>query len=349
MSLVVLLIFMNLFYAGTPTFTKLAGLELLPLQIVFLRHSLALLAFLPLFLSQPQKKIALPDFSKIMLASFLAFTLASFLQVLGMHYSRAADGSFIMAMEPLIVIALAYFVLQEKLNKKTTLGLIIALAGFVILSNPSLDGRALGNCLFLLATAAEASFPIFLKPLLQRYPPIVVAFYCLLCASCYLFPFQNIEAWTTLWHSSYLAWLSVAYLGMGCSFLGCLLWLNCLSRMTATLVAISWFVQPVFGCLFAYYLLEETLTLSIWLGGGLIFSALGLLTSQTLPKPAMQPAKSVETLVRIRHPLWEARPVFAPKKELPANLFLPSSLKKYLLAKRIQLQHPQVFPKRSLH
>lgn len=325
MVFILILIVMNFFYAGSPTFMKLALQELHPFQIVFLRHTLALLAFLPLFLLQPKKRIDRNDFFKIMLGSLLAFTFASTFQIIGMQYSLATDGSFIMSMEPILVILLAYFFLNEKLEYKMFGGLALGVIGFVVLSNYSLEskmvfnGRWFGNLLFLLATMAEASFPIFLKPLLKKYSPLVVAFYSLLCASFYMLPLQTAGLWKNISSLSPQAIFPVIYLGLGCSFLACLLWLVCLKRATASLVAISWFIQPVFGCLFAFFLLKEPITANIWVGGTFILAALTLLTTKTVaPEPAVpEPLVPVQTLVRIQHPLWEMKMLdHRPEKKL---------------------------------
>lgn len=309
MKLLGLLLLMNLCYAGTPVATKLAGLELPPFQIVYLRHTLALLALLPWFLFQPNKKLAWGDFLRVVLASGLAFTLASILQVVGMRRTDAADGTFIMALEPVIVIGLAYFFLKERLDFRTLFGLMLALGGFLAISNPALDGKWIGNFLFLSAMVCEASLPILLKPLLKRYPPMLIAFYCLLVASFYMLPFQT-GFFENLTRSGSATWLSVLYLGLGCSFFACILWLYCLSKMTATFVAVSWFLQPIFGCLAAYWLLGEALSLSIAAGGSLIFLALGIIGTKSHPaiiQPRLiQPSHEAQTLVRVLHPLHPA-------------------------------------------
>lgn len=348
MGFILILIAMNFFYAGSPTFMKLAGQELHPFQIVFLRHTLALLAFLPFFLLQPKKRIDRNDFFKIMLGSLLAFTFASTFQIIGMQYSQATDGSFIMSMEPILVIALAYFFLNEKLAHKMFGGLALAVMGFIVLSNHApeskmvFNGRWFGNLLFLLATMAEASFPIFLKPLLKKYSPLVVAFYSLLCASFYMLPLQTAGLWKNIPNLSPQAIFSVVYLGLGCSFLACLLWLVCLKRAAASLVAISWFIQPLFGCLFAFFLLKEAMTANVWIGGTFILAALSFLRLDSKPEPAVPGTAMTEslvpaqTLVRIQHPLWEMKMLdHRPEKKLNHKIPLITPL----LGSRHRHQH----------
>lgn len=324
MQLLLVMLLMNFFYAGTPTFMKLASAELHPFQIVFLRHTLALLAFLPFFLMSPQKKIARADFFKIMLGAFLSFTFASMFQIVGMQLTKAADGSFIMAMEPIIVIVLAVIFLKEAFDPKMYGGLVLALIGFVALSAHSLyagnlfDTRWTGNLLFLMAVMAEGSFPILLKPLLKKYSPLVIAFYCLLCASLYMLPFQGPELFYKLPQLQAATWGAVAYLGLGCSFLACFLWLRCLAQATATLVAVSWFIQPLFGCLFASILLSEPMTSNIGIGGCFILAGLGMLMPRTKPAPAAHP---LQEPVMIHTPLPSpSPPKIFPRREIPAGI-----------------------------
>lgn len=335
MQLLLVMLVMNFFYAGTPTFMKLASGELHPFQIVFLRHTLALLAFLPFFLMSRQKKIARADFFKIMLGAFLAFTFASTFQIVGMQLSKATDGSFIMAMEPVIVIVLAVIFLKEMFDPRMYAGLVLALIGFLALSAHSLytsslfDNRWTGNLLFLMAVMAEASFPILLKPLLKKYSPLVIAFYCLLCASLYMLPFQGVELFQKLPQLSGETWGALIYLGWGCSFLACFLWLRCLARATATLVAISWFIQPLFGCLYAATLLNEPMTANIWIGGCFILASLGMLTQKPKSVPAAEtkhPLLPSHILVRIQHPLQlhltmksSLHPRTPPRREIPVG------------------------------
>lgn len=342
MKFLSLLLLMNFFYAGTPAFMKMASAELSPFEVVFLRHSLAFFAFLPFFLLQKKWRVAGRDFLQILIGSFLSFTFASFLQVWGMHYTDATDGSFIMAMEPLIMILLAVLILKEQLSPKIYGGLCLAILGFLCLSNiPSENSgiapdRTFGNILFLLAVCGEASFPIFLKPLLNRYSPIVVAFYALLSASLYSLPLQQADLFLKLTQAEPSTLLAVAYLGLGCSFLAAFIWLTCLSQMTASMVAVSWFIQPLFGCLFALFLMNESMDANVLVGGGLIFAALFLLTQRHGLEVAAKKTYLVDPLlemtltrVRIHRPLWGSKhphPIPHPPRpfQIPTPFLIPT-------------------------
>lgn len=294
MQSLLLILLMNLLYAGAPAFMKLASQELDPLQIVYLRHTLAVLVFAPIVFFRKEFWLKRSDLLMILFCAFVAFTLASLLQIFGIRMSRAADGAFIASLEPIAIIGMAVLFLGEKLTQRMIIGLVFASIGFVVLSHPASGFEAdtpyrwVGNLLFLLAVMAEALFPILMKPLLSRYPPHVVAFYCLFCASIYLLPFQKFEMWWQLPAQSWTALGAIAYLGFGCSFLACFIWLSSLQYFSVTLLALSWFSQPLLGCLFALILLKEPITSSTLLGGGIILLALAFIAPLHLPRHRLQ-------------------------------------------------------------
>jgi drug/metabolite transporter (DMT)-like permease len=202
------------------------------------------------------------------------------------------------------------------------------------------NGHGIGNLLFLAAVMAEGSFPIFLKPLLKKYPPYLIAFYCLVCASFYMLPFQSAAFLDTLPHLKWATLGSIAYLGLGCSFLACLLWLTCLKRYSISLVAISWFLQPLFGCLFAFMVLREPITPNIVWGGVLITGALVLLGRRQVVLPVSVKTSVIPvahqnvTLMRIQHPL------LASRSPAPWNLQAANRKRKHLpILMRHRLPH----------
>lgn len=100
---ILLILLMNLLYAGTPTFMKLAAGELDSGQIVFLRHTLAALAFFPLILlSKKTRPLTWKNGLRLAACGFFSFALSSILQITGVKFSNAADGALIMGMEPVL-------------------------------------------------------------------------------------------------------------------------------------------------------------------------------------------------------------------------------------------------------
>lgn len=62
--------------------------------------------------------------------------------------------------------------------------------------------------------------------------------------------------------------------------------------MSAILLALSWFLQPLLGCLYTVILLREQLTPNTWIGGLLILAA--LIPMVTNKKPRWKRSKQLE-------------------------------------------------------
>lgn len=269
-----LLVLINLIYAATPTMMKIALTELSPYEMVWLRHSAALFAILPLALFLPRVRLTVHELTTIAVATVLAFSLTSILQAEALLRSSASVGALMVAMEPVATITLAALFLHERISRRMILGLLLGIVGICILSGSS-SRQMEGGLLYMVGVISEASLGVFLRPLLRRHHPVHLTFYCLLIASLALLPFQT----TLLVDAANLStttWSAVLYLGLGCSGLGTLLWLISLRQIEVSKTACMWFVQPVGGSILAVLILGEELVPSTVVGGGIILLALGL-------------------------------------------------------------------------
>ncbi len=269
-----LLLLINLIYAATPTMMKLAVDDLPPIELVWLRHSVALLAILPIALWLPLARLTLREAATIVTATLLAFTLTSLMQVHAVRQSGASMGALMVAMEPIATISLAALFLRERISPRLIIALVLGIIGMVILSGSG-ERHLEGSLLYLLAVIFEASLGIFLRPLLTRHHPSQITFYCLLTASVVLLPFQG-GVVTHLQTLPGLSFWAVAYLGIACSGLGTLFWLVSLKKVEVSKSAVMWFVQPVGGSALAVIILGEPLSSSMLVAGTVILAGLAI-------------------------------------------------------------------------
>lgn len=318
-----LLILLNCLYAGTPALTKLAALDLDATTVVWLRHASALLLLSPIVWWWQRRhgstRMYRREHLHIAAAAFLGMSCASILQVEAMHRATATSGAIMIALEPLATIGLAVLFLREHFDRRLWLALITALLGVGILSHGRGSLEWQGNLLYILAIICEAAFPILLCPLLVRHQPMTIIYRCLLWATLYLLPWQWTLSWSSLTAIEPSAWASLVYLAAGCSALGGILWLLLLQRLPVSNVAISWFLQPVCGSLFAIVLLAERLTVTTVVGASIILLAMGLLQHPTVPhliralsRPHQRPGAGAHPHLlwhRTRHPRqWQHIP-----------------------------------------
>lgn len=133
MGLAVLLV-LNLLFAGTPVFFKLASGELSPVTLVWLRHTIALLWVAPLALRSGFPRLSAPDLLRVAVAALSAFTGASILQAVAMQQASASAGAMIVAMEPILMLVFSILFLHERVRHELGLGCALAFGGFLLLS-----------------------------------------------------------------------------------------------------------------------------------------------------------------------------------------------------------------------
>lgn len=272
------LLFCNLIWSANPAFCKILINDFGPLHTAWFRYAGAFFAFLgfviffkcfkssqihpPLVLwkfSNAQFKPSRRDWLLISAMSFFTFCYSPLLQMLGLSFSRATDNALIIAIEPLMTVFLAWILLRERLFSQQIFAFLISIVGFFLLSGTS-PQQATGNILILISLLGEASYSIFGKKLMVRFSPVSI-FGTILTLGFFILtlfvfvltgppPFQ-IFTLNHLWMSLYLG-----ALGTTASYL---YWMIALREAPVASLAITLFIQPVFGALWGLLFLNEHL------------------------------------------------------------------------------------------
>ncbi len=273
------LILCNLIWSAHPAMAKLVLADVSPALTAWLRYSSAWVAYL-LAIPFVKKRGLGPAFFRpeafrdgILVATvgFMAFCLAPLLQMTGLQSSRATDNALIIAMEPLMTVALARIVIGEKLTQAHYFAFCLALSGFALLSGVSsgvvFSGGSsdfAGNLLMLTALIGEASYSVFSLKLLDRFAPLGVFGTALtsgvgiLTLSAYA-----IEGPHLFYELSHLSWKSVLgllWLGpIGTAF-AYFYWMSVLREASMATIALTLFIQPVLGSVWGFAFLGENLS-----------------------------------------------------------------------------------------
>ncbi|MFH1262241.1 MAG: DMT family transporter [Pseudomonadota bacterium] len=282
LSIPIWLALAQMLWAGSYVAMKYALAEMPVAAVVFLRYGIVSVIFLTYWLFRRPPKFTLRDTLIMGGVGVLDFFLAQVLQVQALKFTQAVDASILVVFEPLLTILLAALVIRERPTRRTWIALPIGMVGMVLLSKGTMTLQAginplrlLGNLLFLLSLAGEATYSVAGKTYARRYGAIhSVAWMMIagfLVGSIVNFPTISRISYSTL---SVRAWLSVLFLAVACSVFSYTLWYWVLKRAQVQQAALSLLLQPFFGALFGFALLGETIGAGTVLGGGLIISSL---------------------------------------------------------------------------
>lgn len=293
------LIVCNMIWSAHPAMAKLVLADVSPAMTAWLRYLSAFVAYLiavpflrkkgygPAFL----KPRTFRDGALVLTVGFMAFCLAPLLQMTGLQSSRATDNALIVAMEPLMTVALARIVIGERLSQAHYIAFGLALSGFALLSGmPSAidfsghSSNLIGNLLMLAALTGEASYSVFSLKLLERFPPLGIFGSALgvgvgiLTLSTYAI--EGSHMFAQLSHLSLKSLSGLLWLGpMGTAF-AYFYWMSVLREASVATIALTLFIQPVLGALWGYTFLSESLSGAQAMGAILIIA--GVMTQSVV-------------------------------------------------------------------
>lgn len=300
-----LLIGINLLWAGSSLAAKIALQSVPPMTLAFTRFSLAALLMYGLALAlKVDLRVARRDWGMFWAMGILGLALTYLLQYLGLRLTTVSNAALLHATETVFLSLLAFLFLREAMPKVKVAGIALGLAGvYLIVANgwklPAFSGMTQGNLLIALALAFEAGSSIVGKGLVARYPIHSVVTYQMLSGAVALAPFSAYELTRRVADGHALtfppapALWSLAYLILPCTVFGYMVWFTVLDKREASEMSVFLFIQPVAGAFLGAYFLGDKITTFTLIGAVLVLLAVGLVNRRpSSPQPSPAPPGS---------------------------------------------------------
>jgi drug/metabolite transporter (DMT)-like permease len=244
--------------------------------VAVLRFAAAAAAFLILQRVLPQRtRLAPADRGRVLLLGFLAVPVNQGFFLFGLEHTTPTHASLLYALTPLVVFLLARRILGEANARDKLIGIGAAFAGVtLILLERGLahELRVLsGDALILVAVFAWAAYTVLSKPLLERYPPVMVTSWVIVAGSLMFLPAAAIPgAVPAPGRLTAPVLVGILYLAIGTSVIAYPLWLYALRRLSASRVAITSNTQPVLTGVLSWIIFGERFSAGFLLGAALI-------------------------------------------------------------------------------
>ncbi|MES5814582.1 DMT family transporter [Pseudoxanthomonas sp. Soil82] len=262
-------------WGGSFLFMRVAAPAFGPYALVELRLALGALVLLPfLWLARAQFPLRLwPRLAAIgIINSALPFLLFAW----AAQRAPAAIGAICNAMTVLFAALVAFVVFGEKIGMRRAIALVTGFVGVVVLATAKVSGLSVGPAVLAGATAALL-YGVGLN-LVKRYmvglPPAASAAVTLGCSAVLLLPLA-----LTHWPAGpvpALAWAAAVGLGVLCTGLAFIYFYRLIHRIGAARTSTVTYLIPLFGALFAWWLLDEPVTATMLLAGGLILGSVAI-------------------------------------------------------------------------
>ncbi|MEZ0007733.1 drug/metabolite transporter (DMT)-like permease [Flavobacterium sp. 28YEA47A] len=257
-----------------------------PFGFIVLRVGGSALLFWLVALFLKTEKIAFNDFPRIIASAFfgVAFNMLTFFE--GLSLTSPIMASVIMVTTPMIVLVLSAIIMKEKILKWKALGIILGLAGTLLLilygkSVGNASNAMWGNFLVFVNAVSYGFYLIIVKKLMEKYSAFSFVKWIYLFGFIMVLPFgwkqvQEIE-WALIPTPVYTKILFVVVIS---TFLTYLLNLLSMKELKPTIVAVFIYLQPFFATLFAIGLGKDQLSLIKIISAGMIFLGIYLVTQK---------------------------------------------------------------------
>jgi drug/metabolite transporter (DMT)-like permease len=275
----------NLFFAINFTAIKyvINGGFAKPFAINLVRVGISSILLWILFFFKPVKMgIQKKDVGRFVLCALMGVAINQLLFVKGLSLTYPIHASLLMLSTPILITVIAAFILKEKLTVIKILGLILGIAGAVILvTSKEKTGNAkevlYGDIMILLNAIAYTIYFVLVKPLMKTYNPIAIIRTIFSIGFFMMLPFCWQEFREVSW-SSYtpLAWLNMSIIVLLGTFLAYLFNVYGIKILGASMAGTYIYSQPVFAATIAIFFLGESITVTRLLAAACIFGGVYL-------------------------------------------------------------------------
>ena len=226
---------------------------------------------------------------KIFIAALIANVLQYSLTYSGLNLIDASAAVLLVQTEVPFGVLFAFFMLKEKPNLRSMVGISIAFAGVYILTgSPNLDGKIVGIGLTIIGSAVWALGQVLVKPLSKEINPLALVAWLALFSGPILIIISSIldgNTYENIKTASMNSWIIAIYLGfiMQPITYGCFYYVLKNNPMYKVLPIVTMGI-PLTGLLAAVFLLGEKPTVELFIGGIIILIGVVMIVFKTSKK-----------------------------------------------------------------
>jgi len=226
---------------------------------------------------------------KIFIAALIANVLQYSLTYSGLNLIDASAAVLLVQTEVPFGVLFALFMLKEKPNLRSMIGISIAFAGVYILTgSPNLDGKIVGIGLTITGSAVWALGQVLVKPLSKEINPLALVAWLALFSGPILIIISSIldgNTYENIKTASMNSWIIAIYLGfiMQPITYGCFYYVLKNNPMYKVLPIVTMGI-PLTGLLAAVFLLGEKPTVELFIGGLVILIGVVMIVLKTSKK-----------------------------------------------------------------
>lgn len=282
----VALFLVSVIYAANYTIAKeVMPTYLVPESLVFARILAGAVVF-GLFSTFQTGRIERADFGRLLLCGLLGAGLNMLSFFKGLSLTTPINASLILLLVPIIVLVISVIFLKEKITKIKIIGIFIGVIGAVVLVlnnrivSLNSDGF-IGDLFICVNSTCYAIYLVLVKKLIQKYNTFLVLKWVFIFGLLLITPFALPSFLEADWRSIPIdIWTAIIYVLLGVTVLTYLFNAYALQFVSASVVSIYIYLQPLMASIIALSFGKDSLNFGKIMAYILIFSGV-LMVSQS--------------------------------------------------------------------
>jgi drug/metabolite transporter (DMT)-like permease len=237
-------------------------------------------------LFMPKEPVKSKDLLFIFGCSFFGVVINQTLFLVGLDLTSPVNSSILQSTNPIFAFVFAAIILKENITFLKGAGLAIGLAGvlLLILQNGTPDVASstfLGDIFCLVNTVSWAFYTVIIKSMLEKYHPVTVMKWTFLFGMITNLPVGYHQWSTTDWSAIPLkGWLGIGFVVIFATYLGYLLIVYGLRRLSPTIVSTYTYTQPVLAAYIATIMGQDHIDVIMVISALLIFAGVFVVSRQ---------------------------------------------------------------------
>ena len=279
-----------IFGLGVPVTKLLLDEWVSPMGYMFTRCLGAAVIFWLISLFMPKEHVERKDLLIIMLGGLLGFVVSQTLTAWALVYTTPVYFSLIATLTPVATMLMAAVFLKETLNGKKTIGVLIGIAGALLMVFMGWQGGSgtndvLGIFLTILSLLTWVIYLLITRNVSQKYSAVTQMKWIFLISTIAVLPFAAPEWGQQKLFSAAWAWTGVAemaFIVLFATVMGYFAIPFAMRYLPATTVSIYTNLQPVVASLVAIYIGQDVLTWDKPVAGILVLLSAYIITRKNV-------------------------------------------------------------------
>lgn len=286
------LILTAVFWGGTFIAGRMVARDVGPFSAAFFRFFIASI-FLLLFTYRIEGKLPLPGKTQIVPVFLLGMTGVFSYNVFffkGLKLIHAGRAAIIISANPIVITLLSVYFFKERLNLIKVIGIIISVAGAVIvISKGNLNeivtgGIGLGEIFIFACVFSWAAYSLIGKAVMDDLSPLAAVSYSSAIGALLLFFPALLEGMAGHFsHYNIMDWVSIFYLGFFGTVVGFVWYYEGIKKIGPMKASLFINFVPICAVVLAFFILDEPITRSLFIGTILVCSGVFLTNKRFSP------------------------------------------------------------------